>query len=437
MSTTDRFTIDSFRALTQELKAGADILVVGIDVAKKAHVAVNWPRHSLRRKSKRPKPFKFKNDLKGFSSLIAWISDLRKPARLPVVCGLESTSSYHKALSHWLTERGIPVVLVSNTVAAANKRTHDGGGWNSNDPKDALNIADLVRQGKIQYQHLNDGWYDTLKVLNKRYRMVSLEVARLRRQLRTAVLTPWFPELETVFTDNILHKDLLRILRTCPFPQDIRAMDALKFSKLCVSGRRTGAQQERMKRIHSLAGESVGSTPNDGARALVGTILDQIEFFQDQLQKAQDTMHDYCKDSEQYQLISTVPGVGKVTGPIILAELGDPDWYLNQRQVIKLAGLNLSLATSGESKQGHPAISRLGKRELRKALYIATRVATGRVSMFKKRYQYEKEKRGISNRGVAMISLTKLMAKHLRIIYAVLKNRTPYDPARMGIPDLR
>ena len=118
-------------------------------------------------------------------------------------------------------------------------------------------------------------------------------------------------------------------------------------------------------------------------------------------------------------------------------EIGDPDWYINQRQVIKLAGLNLSQAISGISKQGGPTISHRGKKELRRALFIAARSATGKNALFKSRYQYEKSKRGGSARkGVSMIATTKLMDKILRITYAVLKNRTPYDPTIMGIPEL-
>ena len=101
-----------------------------------------------------------------------------------------------------------------------------------------------------------------------------------------------------------------------------------------------------------------------------------------------------------------------------------------------MAGLNLSQAVSGKSKQGSPVISRRGKIELRRALFIAARAGSRTVNGFKERYQYEKAKRGGARKGVAMISTVKLMAKLLRIIFAVLKNKTPYDPELMGIPVL-
>ena len=435
MSSTDRFTIEEFRVLVKELKAGKDILIIGVDVAKNAHVAVSHPRHLYKAKRERHKTLKFANTSAGFNNLLEWIKDQRKPARLPVICAVESTSTYHKALSYWLTGQGIPVVLVSNIAAAANKLTHDGN-WNSNDPKDAMNIADLVRQGKVLYQHLNDEWYDELRDLHKQYRLVSLELSRLKRRLRTSIISPWFPELDSVFSDNILHRDLLRIMEVCPFPQDIEAMTEEQFIKLCATGRRTGGQQARLRSIHQLSGQSIGHKPTNAARSLVKTLMEQVHFFRQQVKSATESLYEYCKDTEQYHLITTVPGVGKIIGPIIMAEIGDPDWYINQRQVIKLAGLNLSQAVSGKSKQGSPVISRRGKIELRRALFIAARAGSRTVNGFKERYQYEKAKRGGARKGVAMISTVKLMAKLLRIIFAVLKNKTPYDPELMGIPVL-
>ncbi len=84
-------------------------------------------------------------------------------------------------------------------------------------------------------------------------------------------------------------------------------------------------------------------------------------------------------------------------------------------------------------RPGTPVISHAGKAQLRWALWTAVTVAVGKDDAFKERYAYERSKRGGPTRkNVKKPSLVKLMAKTLRIAYAVLRDEVPYDPTRFN-----
>jgi hypothetical protein len=68
---------------------------------------------------------------------------MKVQARLKrVVFGMEPTANYHKPLGEHLIRCGHGVVLVSGVAAHENRKTLDGR-WDSNDTRDAANVADF------------------------------------------------------------------------------------------------------------------------------------------------------------------------------------------------------------------------------------------------------------------------------------------------------
>jgi len=80
-----------------------------------------------------------------------------------------------------------------------------------------------------------------------------------------------------------------------------------------------------------------------------------------------------------YKSIVSIPGIGPAIAAVILASLGDPARFSNTKQVLKLAGLDLSASRSGKNAANITAkLSKKGKAELRYALYQAAVIATSR-----------------------------------------------------------
>ena len=123
----------------------SDIVVVGIDVAKRRHVAaIRFPDGGI------IKPFYFQNDRQGFERLIRRVERARLTSGVRgTLFALEATGHYGHALQHYLLAGDWTVVGINPAHTKRTKELLDGSPEKS-DPKDAIIIADLAWQGQCQ-----------------------------------------------------------------------------------------------------------------------------------------------------------------------------------------------------------------------------------------------------------------------------------------------
>lgn len=98
-------------------------LVIGIDMAKDAHVAqaTNFRGIVL---SKRH--LSFTNNKDGFERFGRWVSELQQRHRLNnIIIGMEPTGHYWFNLANWLVEQRLNVVLVNPVTTKRNKENRD------------------------------------------------------------------------------------------------------------------------------------------------------------------------------------------------------------------------------------------------------------------------------------------------------------------------
>ena len=67
--------------------------------------------------------------------------------------------------------------------------------------------------------------------------------------------------------------------------------------------------------------------------------------------------------------ITSIPGVGPITGAIILGEIGDISKFSNPSKLVAYSGLDAIVSQSGEYKSSSTRISKRGSSPLRKALF--------------------------------------------------------------------
>jgi transposase len=117
----------------------------------------------------------------------------------------------------------------------------------------------------------------------------------------------------------------------------------------------------------------------------------------------------------------------------VLAAIGDPFRFDNRKQVVKMAGYDLSANRSGKtSDQAVPVISKKGNGELRYALYQAAHIASSRTDLF--RAYFAKTLRGREReRGIKTKMRVKLAAKLLIIAWTLMKTKQSFDPAHLNI----
>ena len=117
----------------------------------------------------------------------------------------------------------------------------------------------------------------------------------------------------------------------------------------------------------------------------------------------------------------------------VLGAIGEADRFQNGKQVLKLAGLDLSADRSGkDSDKAIPEISKRGKADLRYALYQAALIASTKNQDFMRYYARKLEGRQ-KEKGIQTKMRVKLSAKMLLIAWTLMKKKEVFDPAYLNI----
>lgn len=190
-------------------------LVVGIDIAQLTHVAraVNFRGIAI------GNPLAFSNDEEGFQILLRWIQSLQAAHNLnSAIIGMEPTGHYWLGVSRWLSEKQFEVVLVNPHLVKKNKENRDNTPSKS-DKKDALVIADMVKNGYYSFIRNTPLEFEELRVLFSNRDSVVTRLVSAKNQIHRWVDVV-FPELRQVFK-NLMCRGSLATLRLFPTPEEL------------------------------------------------------------------------------------------------------------------------------------------------------------------------------------------------------------------------
>ena len=125
---------------------------------------------------------------------------------------------------------------------------------------------------------------------------------------------------------------------------------------------------------------------------------------------------------QDFELLSTVPGVGERTAWLMIVILRSRQ-FESAAEVASFLGLNPIEKRSGKSEYRKPRLSKSGSTHFRQALYFPAMVASQRnpdvQALYERLVQAGKPK---------MCALGAAMRKLVHICYGVYKNQQPYQP---------
>ena len=127
---------------------------------------------------------------------------------------------------------------------------------------------------------------------------------------------------------------------------------------------------------------------------------------------------------ESVALLTTMPGVGLITGMTILAELGDVDRFPNRGAVSHYASLVPKVRESNGRHTGGGGLARGGNRHLRHVLVEAAWRAQGQVPAYQAIFTRIAMRRG---KSIAIVAVARRM---LEDGWTMLKRREPFRYAR-------
>jgi transposase len=404
-------------------------LVIGIDMAKDAHVAqaTNFRGIVL---SKRH--LSFTNNKDGFERFGRWVSELQQKHRLNnIIIGMEPTGHYWFNLANWLVEQRLSVVLVNPVTTKRNKENRDNSP-SKNDPKDALVIADVVSRGYYSEYTKQSHSFQRLRVIMSDREFWVANSTRLQNRI-IRWLDIRFPEFTSVFSDWTCKRSMATLYEF-PVPADLHGMTTAEIitswrKHMSRAGGTTGL--EKAAQLIASAARSIGeTTATHEAKLDLRRLLDEYCRIVEILEMIEQEILVLLDKIPLAHQLRSIQGLGPIFIAAILSGAGDLSLYAHGRQLLRRAGMNLAESMSGKRK-GQIVLSKRGDATLRKYLYLATLRLIGNNVLFRKWHEHNVQVRHMKKYR----SLFKLVGKLARILVGLAQRGESFSPDKALIHD--
>lgn len=390
------------------------MLFVGIDIGKNNHVASMMDENG----KVVFKAFSFPNTTDGGNALFSKLSSFSSnPSDFEI--GMEATGHYWLSVYSFLFEKGF-LLHVINPIQTDGWRKGTEIRKRKNDTIDSVLIADLIRYGQFVETRLADEDLFSLRTLT-RFRTYLVESIRDLKRKVVCALDQVFPEYQSIFS-NIFGKTSKEILLQFSSPIDFENVSSETLAELLAQLSRQKVGALKAEQLKAAASSSFGITfAKNSFTFQLRALIEQISFIENQVKETEAEISSIME--KLGSPITTITGIGNVTGAAIISEIGDISKFDSPRKLVAFAGIDASVTQSGEFEATHNVMSKRGSPYLRKAIFQAALVASFQDPALSGYYQ---KKRSEGKHHLTCVGA--VARKMCNIIYAVLRNNQSYVP---------
>ncbi len=390
---------------------------LGIDVAKRRHNAtlLDEDGNAVFRN------ISFAHSREGLNGFLERLAATRQSPR-GILIGMEATGHYWMVLFQCLTKAGYTVHVINPIVTAARRNITIRG--TKTDAVDSFLIAKVLREENPKISAIPAEDVQRLRDLT-RLRFECAQAAMAEKQRLIALLDLAFPEYADNFSD-IFGTASRKVLAEFPTAEDLAKVDIRRLTRLLREASRGRMGRSKAEQLKKAARQSFALTGNTDALALeIRFLVERLNLLIEQIAKL-DKRFGRLLHADQ-KLLQSIPGLGKVWAPTILAEVlpvFHPELQHGAKKLVAAAGIDVRLCDSGESRS-KGKMSKRGSKYLRTAVMQAADVAVFLVKdpLFKAVYDRQKA-RGKHH----TVALSHVAHKMLHVIFSVLKNKLSYTP---------
>lgn len=400
-----------------------NILIIGVDVSKKFHVARAQDFRGIEFK----KGIKFNNSRQGFIEFEEWKHSLQvENHKTKVLVGMEPTGPYWLPFARWLQTEGYWTVTVNPAHVKKSKELDDNNQAKT-DYRDARVIAQLLKDARFSKPNLLEGVYEELRNAKNIRKVMVNDLKRIKNQMANW-LDRYFPEYKRGYA-NWEADSFLYILDKYKLPSRIAELDATEVYSNVKEKFPRGVGRKKIENLIKASKESIGIT--EGCRMAekeLDYLLKRYKELVTDIEDIEETIEGLCEELPEVHKITQIKGIGLTTASGVVAELGNIREYKTPKQMIKMAGLSLTENSSGQ-KKGKMSISKRGRKDLRKILYQAVVGMIRSNEAFHELYQYYRYR--AKNQLTGKQAIIVLVNKLLRIVHAIVVKDVDYDEAKM------
>jgi len=389
------------------------MILVGIDVASKKHDIVITNQYG----EEFGKHFTIENSLSGYKKLLDKIEEAKEFFVDSIVrIGLESTGHYSKNILHFLVQEGYDVIFI-NPLLTSMDRKASSVRKTKTDKIDAKAICMFLIRNQYDFKPYTLSSYhiDELKILVRKRKSLLKQLNRISNQLK-AYIDQAFPEYYKVFK-KVLSNASLTLLSSYASISELKRVRVNTLAELIKKSSKGRHGINKAEQLKQLVKDSIGIDSESLSLSIKQCVTEIIL-----INKHKDNIEELLEHHliESKTTLLSIPGIGKITGSIILAEIGDINRFNNDAELLAYAGLDPSVYQSGKF-EGNYKISKRGSSILRWAIFQAAKITVIHDPTFK-RYHEKKLSQG-KHYFTAIGHSTK---KLLRVIRSILKNNSVY-----------
>ena len=388
------------------------MLFVGIDIAKHNHESsVIAQDGSVVRKAMR-----FANSQAGYNKLMEMVRSLKES----VVFGMEATGHYWLTLYTHLRNDGCTVHVINPIQSDALRGMYIRK--TKNDAVDSVIIADVIRFGRYCETSVEP---DDLQAMRElcRQRFYVIDMASDLKRKVIALLDQVFPEYEKLFSDTF-GASSMEILSQYTTPEEMLSVSSQRLAEVLEKASRGRLGAAKAVEIQNAARNSFGIVMASSSFSLI------IRQYIEQIRSLEASVDAF--DAEIARLLSgfdtqltTITGIGPTLAAVILSEIGgDIRRFSSPAKLAAYAGVDPTVKQSGDFSATRMKMSKRGSPYLRRAIWLASTVAAFKDPVIHALYE---RKRAEGKDHMTVIG--HICRKMISVIFAVLRDNTPYVPA--------
>lgn len=392
------------------------MLFVGIDIAKRNHEAsvIAQDGHVVR------KAMRFANSQAGYNKFMDMVRGLSEP----VVFGMEATGHYWLTLYTHLRNDGFTVHVINPIQSDALRSMYIRK--TKTDSVDSVIIADVIRFGRYCETSVEPGDLQAMRELC-RQRFYVIDMASDLKRKVIALLDQVFPEYEKLFSDTF-GVSSMELLSQYTTPEEMLSVSSQQLAEVLEKASRGRLGAEKAAEIQTAARNSFGIVLASSSFSLI------IRQYIEQIRSLEASVDVF--DAEIARLLSgfdtqltTITGIGPTLAAVILSEIGgDIRRFSSPAKLAAYAGVDPTVKQSGDFSGTRMKMSKRGSPYLRRAIWLASTVAAFKDPAIHALYE---RKRAEGKDHMTVIG--HICRKMISIIFAVLRDNSPYVPA--VIPD--
>lgn len=310
-------------------------------------------------------PYEINHSKVDFDNLNQKISNL-KLDNMSVI--MESTGIYHRPVERYFLENNYNVYTINALYSKMYKRNLRK---TKTDKLDCISLSELFFTTDFKQYIKPDELYLNMNALSRQYFALSELNSNLKNRYKN-LLYLCFPEYELIFKNQAIYSDIaLNFISKYPHAEIISNTRIDCLQNFFKQNNFRYWKYKTMK-IKDLAKESYPSvSKNDEIVSNLSSISKLIYNYEKEIDDLKTKLINYAKQSDYFNKINSIFGLGDLTTALIIAELGDINRFNNIKELTAYCGLDPSIKQSGKTINIHGPISKSGNKYMRKILFVS------------------------------------------------------------------